>query len=206
MSHEAAAVVGAGAAAPVGMMGAVEGGAEAGVAGSVCPGAVGCDLASTAGPVTRGEATPRSGVFGAKLAGLISAGDVGVKLAGLVSEEPLPDSGAVGAAGAQAPGSGGGMVEAIETPWSIEESQEGFSGAAPAGAAVDGSLSNRLLALFWVTIGSQASGAGAGTAGRPGPSGPRSTSHWSRWASAGQPVPPSRKVQLLGLRWPHWRS
>jgi hypothetical protein len=152
-------------------MGAAEVGAEAGVVGSMCPGvagAAGWDLASTAGPVTSGEAMPRSGVFGAKLAGLSSAGDLGVKLAGLISEEPLPDSGVVGAVGTQAPGSGGGMVEAIETPWSMEESHEGFAGAAPAGAVVDGSLSNGLLALFWVTIGSQASGAGAGAAGAGG--------------------------------------
>jgi hypothetical protein len=60
------------------------------------------------------------------------------------------------------------MVEAIETPWSIEESQEGFAGAAPAGAAGDGSLSNGLLALFSVTIGSQASGAGAAAVGAVG--------------------------------------
>jgi hypothetical protein len=60
------------------------------------------------------------------------------------------------------------MVEAIETPWSIEDSQEGFAGAGPAGAGVDGSLPNGLLALFWVTIGSQASGAGAGVAGAVG--------------------------------------
>ena len=162
VSHEAAAVGGAGAPAPVGAMGAAEVGAEAGVAGSICPGAAGAagwNPALTVGPVTSGEPMPRSGVFGAKLAGLMSAGDLGVKLAGLISEEPLPDSGAVGAAGAQAPGSGAGTAEAIETPWSIEESQEGFAGPVPVGAAVDGSLSNGLLVSFWVTIGSQASGA-----------------------------------------------
>jgi hypothetical protein len=171
VSHEAPAGGDDGAPAPVGTMGSVEVGAEAGVVGGVCPGtegAVGWNLASTVGPVASGEVTPRSGVFGAKLAGLISAGDLGVKLAGLSSEEPLPDIGAVGAAGAQAPGSGGGMVEAIETPWSIAESQEGFAGAVPAGEAVDGSLSNGLLVAFWVTIGSQASGAGAGAAGAVG--------------------------------------
>jgi hypothetical protein len=171
VSHEAAGVAVAGAPVPAGTMGAAEVGAEAGVVGSICPGstgAAGWSLALTVGPVTSGEATPRSGVFGAKLAGLISAGDVGVKLDGLLSEEPLPDSGAVAAGGTQAPGSGGGIVEAIETPWSIEESQEGFAGAPPAGAAVDGSLSNGLLALFWVSIGSQASGAGAGATGAAG--------------------------------------
>jgi hypothetical protein len=119
---------------------------------------------------------PRSGVFGVNVAVMSSTGDLGVKLAGSISAfevglkpvglssvAPLADSGVVGAAGSQAPGSGVGTVEAIDTPWSIEDAQEGFGGAVPVGpAVVNGSAWNGLLASFWATTGSQAwSGAGA---------------------------------------------
>jgi len=107
---------------------------------------------------------PRSGAFwlGVKLSGLISAGDFGMKLVGLISTEALARSGEVGAVAS--PASGSAAAEAIGTPWSIEEAQEGFAGGAPVVAAVlQGPSSNGLLVAFWVRIGSQAcSGAGAG--------------------------------------------
>lgn len=165
MSQEAVAVEDAEVAAPVGTE------ASLGTAG-----AVGWDAGSVVGPVTSVEVMPRSGAFGekvavmsspgelgAKLAGLSSAGDVGVKPVGLSSVAALADSGVVGAAGSQAPGSGGGTSEAMDTPWSIEDAHEGFAGAAPVGeAAIDGSAWYGLLVSFWATTGSQAwSGAGA---------------------------------------------
>jgi hypothetical protein len=137
---------------------------------------VGWDVGSLVGPVTSVELIPRSGAFGekvaemsstgdagVKLAGLSSAGDVGVKPVGLSSVAALADSGVVRAAGSQAPGSGAGRSEAIDTPWSIEDAQAGLAGAVPGGeVAIDGWSSNVLLVSFWATTGSQAwSGAGA---------------------------------------------
>ena len=162
MSQEAVAVEGAEVAAPVGT--------------EASAGAVGWDVGSLVGPVTSVELIPRSGAFGekvaemsstgdagVKLAGLSSAGDVGVKPVGLSSVAALAASGVVGAAGSQAPGSGAGRAEAIDTPWSIEDAQAGLAGAVPGGeVAIDGWSSNVLLVSFWATTGSQAwSGAGA---------------------------------------------
>jgi hypothetical protein len=162
VSQEAVAVEGAEVAAPVGT--------------EASAGAVGWDVGSLVGPVTSVELIPRSGAFGekvaemsstgdagVKLAGLSSAGDVGVKPVGLSSVAALADSGVVRAAGSQAPGSGAGRSEAIDTPWSIEDAQAGLAGAVPGGeVAIDGWSSNVLLVSFWATTGSQAwSGAGA---------------------------------------------